>query len=289
MGSGVFLLCIGIIWLMVNFGALESFSVLGSIIALWPLILVVVGVNVIFKPYSLVKAGTWLLFFAAIVSYGLYIDKSYTGDGKGNAVFTEKISSETKSGKIKIGMGATKVSLDSKTENLFDAGTVKPVDYKMSYSKGKEEAKVKIVRDNYLPFNFKGNSRLSDFHLNENVDWDIEVDTGAASGTLDMKNLKVNKFSLNMGFGSMNLNFGDRSKKMSVDIKMGFSSVNATVPKSCGVKIKMKDGLSGSNVKSLGWEKKDGYYVSPNYETAESKIHMEVEAGLSSFNMKIVD
>lgn len=288
-GSGVFLLGIGIIWLLVNFGALESFSVLSSIIALWPLILVVIGVNVIFKPYALVKAGTWFLFLAAIVSYGFYIEKNYAGDSKGNAVFTEKISSETKSGRIKIGIGATKVLLDSHTENLFDAGTSKPIDYKMNYENGKEKAEVKLVKDNYLPFNFNGSSRLSDFHLNENVNWDIEVDTGATSGTLDMTGLKVDKFTLNMGCGSMNLNFGNRNEKISVDINMGFSSVNAAVPKTSGVKLKMQDGLTGSNVKSLGWEKKDGYYMSPNYETAISKIDMEVEAGLSSFNMKLVD
>ncbi len=289
LGFGVFLLTIGIIWLLVNFRLIEGLSILNSLIVLWPLILVVVGVNVIFKHNPVVKLVTWLLFLAVIISYGYFAETKYVENDKDNAVITEEISQETKHGEFNIAMGAEKIELDSKTRNLFDVNIARPVDSSVSYRDGKETAAINFEKKSYSPFNFRGGKQLSSFHLNEDVTWDIKVDTGAVSGRLDMSDLEVEKFSLNMGFGNMDLDFGTYSGKTLADINMGFSNVNAFIPKSSGVRVRMESGLTGSNLKALKWEKQGEYYISPNYDTAESKIDIELKAGLSSFNINLKD
>ncbi len=285
-GFGVFLLAIGVIWLMISFGHINVFSMISSFIVLWPLILVVIGFNVIFKRQAAVRGVTWFLFFALLISYSYFVEPKIKIDDKHSTKYktiSEKMDAEISSRKMGIKLGATKLEIDSDTEKLFDASVPQSTEYKTE--NGKE--KIYFKKESYIPVNFEGNLSLYKFHLNKNVDWDLDIDAGAISGRMDLSKLKVSKLKLDLGFGSMDINLGNLSEKTEVVIDAGFSSVNASVPKSSGVKIKIDSGLGNSNIKDLDWEKKDKYYISPNYDEAENKIDVEVDTGLSSFNINL--
>lgn len=78
-GFGVFLVCIGVLWLCISFGII-GWSIVYSFFKLWPLIFVVMGINIIFRDKAYVRAITWLLFLAVVVAYGFLGNGHFNND-----------------------------------------------------------------------------------------------------------------------------------------------------------------------------------------------------------------
>lgn len=71
MGFGIFLLLVGVTLLLINFGVI-NWSIFDALYDFWPALLIVIGVNMIFRHNEIVRAITWLLFFAALIAYSFY-------------------------------------------------------------------------------------------------------------------------------------------------------------------------------------------------------------------------
>lgn len=75
--NGIILIGIGILFLLINLGVIHfHWSIFHVLLQLWPLILIVVGINLILKNRYIVVIITWLLFFAAIITYGFVSQKN---------------------------------------------------------------------------------------------------------------------------------------------------------------------------------------------------------------------
>lgn len=292
-GFGVFLLTVGILWALMNMGVID-WSVFDSIFTLWPLIFVVIGINIIFRQSTAVRIASWLIFLAVIIGYGNFYDGGVhlgdyrNGSGqKAENVTIEKLT-ETKYGKASFGLGGTTFDLDSDTGNLLEASITDPnVKYRSSYENGNETAVIKFDRKNNFRFGEFRHDYSSNFHLNENVVWDLDVDTGAVQGTFDMTKLKVQKVDLDMGAGKLMLKFGDNYERTNVKIDAGASKIDLVIPRTVGVSVKMDGGLNSTNLSSLGWEKTDGYYRSPNYkDQGINKIDIDVDMGVGKFDIE---
>ncbi|HEY9062140.1 MAG TPA: hypothetical protein VIO64_16820 [Pseudobacteroides sp.] len=296
-GLGVFLLAIGIIWILISFNVI-SFSYVTtffiSAFKLWPLILIFIGVNLVFKYNSAVKTISWILYFSIVLSYGIIANPKIGFEGVkinldlGNrrnenyVKYSEKIKEATKNGKIDISLGATKINLDGNTKELFSADVPESVKLnKVDYSNNDKDVKIDLNKSHYFDFA----SKTCSFNLNKNVLWDIDMNTGAINGTMDMTDIKLKKLDLNIGASSIDMKFGSGYDKTKVDINAGASNINLTVPRSSGIRIKISKITNHTNLDSLGWNKNKDVYESPNYDKAESKIDMEVQMGISNFNV----
>ncbi|KPU42288.1 hypothetical protein OXPF_40730 [Oxobacter pfennigii] len=70
-GAGIFLVSLGLLFLLINFGVLD-WSIFEAFFDLWPGILIVIGLNIIFNNNRIIKIITWLIFLAAVIAYGYY-------------------------------------------------------------------------------------------------------------------------------------------------------------------------------------------------------------------------
>lgn len=285
---GFFILSLGILFLLVNIGII-NWSIMNALFDLWPVIFIVIGVNIIFKNNSIVRIITWLLFLAALVSYGYYFDTRWEEPGKGwtNNVSVEKYA-ETQKGELKLELGGTRISLDSTDANLVEAYISNPdVRNNVSYKNGKSTAVVKFERDRLVNIIPDGGRDESRFKVNDGMIWDIDIDAGAVNGTLDMSKLQVEKMDIDMGAGNLDLMFGDKHKYTNVDLDAGASSFEVVIPSTVGVKINMDGALNNTNLKDLNWNRRGNNYVSPNYDSAESRIDMDVDMGVGKFTVII--
>ena len=121
-GFGVFLLSIGVIILLFNLGVI-SWSIFSAMFYLWPLILVVIGVNIIFRRNWYVKLVTWVLFLAVVIGFSYY---SPEFRGRSNQLSTENpVSIEKpvgiKSAALRVSMGACSINVGSGTDKLLEA------------------------------------------------------------------------------------------------------------------------------------------------------------------------
>ncbi len=287
-GFGVFLLTVGIIWVLVSVGVI-SWSVFNALMVLWPLILVIIGVNIIFRNNEIIKAVAWVAFLAVVISYGYFFDNGVRNPGQemtaGRTVTVEK-RAEVQKGNLQIGFGGTRLSLDSNTSKLLEANIQDTgVTYKEETSG--DENNISFNKKTYKVTNFNSNlkNHYNTFHLSSEVPWDIDIDTGAVDGDFDMSELAVEKLSLDTGAANLSFTLGSRYANPIIDVNAGASKIEVNVPSDAGVKVRMDGALNATNFDGPDWEKKNGVYYSKNYEAASVKIDMDVDMGVGKFDV----
>lgn len=290
LGFGIFVLSLGVLLLLANAGVI-NWTIFNSLIDLWPLLLVMAGINIIFRHNEIVKVITWLAFLALIICYsifykgGLYINNAKWNTSN-NVRYEKKANVEE--GELKLDLAGTNFSLDSSSNYLVYA-TFKNFSIKNSIQEENGGKKEYIVFQQKHPagFNFNSNNEDCNFKINNAIFWDMDIDAGAINGSMDMSDLKVRNLKLDTGAANMKLIFGDKCSSMNAAIEGGASNIETYIPSSVGVKIRMETALSGNNLNELGWTKQGHDYISPNYDNASCKINMDVQMGAGKFNVNM--
>ncbi|KAB3531502.1 LiaI-LiaF-like domain-containing protein [Alkaliphilus serpentinus] len=285
--GGIILISIGVIFLLTNLGYL-NWSIFYSIIDLWPLILIAIGINTIFKKNKIVSAVTWILFFVILIGYGLYYQGSYnTNFVKGDELAID-YNPRVETGELNLKLGGTTFDINS-SENrllnaLYDGGYYKP---EIRYTKDNTHAII-TIENMSKRFQLMSRKNLdSKFKLNKDVIWNVDADVGAVKGTLDFSDLKIHELDIAMGAGKLDIIFGDSHTETRAKIDSGASDLDIYISDKIGAKIKLQGALNNSNLKSKGWRLIDDYYVTPGFEEAESKLILDVNSGVANINFHI--
>jgi hypothetical protein len=292
-GLGVFLISIGIIWVLVNLGII-NFSIFDSLLVLWPLVLIVIGVAVIFRESTLIKVVAWLLFLAVIVFYGSTVGNKATLKNKSeeNKRITIEKHEQTRFGELKLVLGGMNIDFDSKTHNLLEseigATYAEDVNYTLSYRNGKETAVINFTRAPKFVLERASVNSKSEFHLHEDVIWDMDIKVGAIRGTIDMSRLKVRSFNMDTGASSLNLICGNNHEESEIKINAGASNIKLSVPEEAGVRIKIKGLAISRNLDKPHWKKQDEYYFSPNYFNSKNKINIDIKLGAGKLSVNAI-
>lgn len=290
-GIGIFLLFAGILWLLMNFGIL-SWSILDAAFQLWPLIFVVIGISLIFSNNTIVRTGAWLVFLAAIILYGTFVPGNAgrnTADPNLQSNIAVEKPTETQNGLLKLGLGGANLEIGSTSTNLISGEfSDRDIEHSVKYENGNETAVVEIDKKRVTVINresISGNCQLS---LNDSVLWDMEMKTGAIRGDMDLSGLKVRNLDIDVGAAKLDLTLGSGYPATYVKMDAGASSIDVNVPAESGVKVKLDGALNGTNLGELGWSKQGDWYVSPNYDSASSKIDMDIDMGVGSFKVNVM-
>jgi hypothetical protein len=126
---------------------------------------------------------------------------------------------------------------------------------------------------------------LVQVHLNPAPVWDVRLDVGATKLNCDLQALRVSRLQVNAGAASIHLTLGDREPETSVDIDAGASSIVLRVPSSAGCEVHLDAPMSSKKLPGFIKEGK-GRYVTENFESAAKKVHIGVDAGVSSIRVE---
>lgn len=287
--GGLILILIGIFWLMTSFGVI-TWSFFDVMFRLWPLILVVIGINIIFRAKSYIRYITWGIFFITIVLFGFYSQYNYENNVDFNTSpnFVQEGNPEITSGKLKLQLGGGNIKINSIGDKLIKAKVPdSEVRKDIKFSNNNTKVDIDIEQKSEFVYLNKQKSYDYNFNLNDNVLWNIDIDTGAINGTLDFSNLKISKLDIDMGVSNLNLIFGDNQDNTKVDIGGGISNLEITIPDKLGVRVDFDGGIKNTNISKLGWKKTAHYYVSPNYDEAVNKLDIDVDTGIGKFDVRI--
>lgn len=309
---GVLLLFIGGVLLLENFNVIEFYW--RNVWRFWPVLLIILGINILFnKNNKQVGSIISLVIMLVTLSFlfvkgqqvpsrnfwwgdkfdrGVHIDIDDDDTSYSELSFSEPFvaGDANKNTILNLSAGGTSFELKGATDSLIYA-EMKKRNGQFMLTKEVSDT-VNIITFKMQGKNQKNNSwSLGDggndvsLHLNTSPVWDMRLKMGAGQVDFDLANYKVRHFNFNGGAAELNIKLGNLLPLADVHVKTGVADVTISIPESSGCRIQTKTGLSSKDF--VGFTKLDnGLYETPNYQAAANKILINLDGGLSSFEVK---
>lgn len=289
---GFLFIVLGVIWFLDNLNILqfELRYFIGGITDLWPLILVVIGINLLVKNKTIEKV-IWILFIFILIGYSMF--NQYNGI-QNNQSPNRSYSNEISSTAIEEGINKGKVDLDVGGMKFnVTSGTSEFVTLQSNLSTLSSDIDVNgneqrlHISNSGEAINFLSDTNYSfDINLNESIPWDFDIDCGAIDGSLDLKNINVQNLDIDMGAGRIEVDLGTKSTLSQLNIDSGVSQIIINIPKESGIRVKFEGALNTTNLSELDLiEQSTNNFISKNYERASSIYNFNVEMGLGEFKI----
>jgi hypothetical protein len=308
-GVGMTFIFIGVVWLLVKFGYL-NISIVRALIDLWPLIFVVIGLNIVFRRMPYIGAITWILFLCAILLYGSYIGAS----GRSYDLFGLTLPWETRIGNEQ---GSKTWTFSGTDSGSFDQDKIKnarKAEFTLALPAGSvkmgkagNEALSYVVPSNLYEidsdtlsgvaaFNFKtepglrfrdlNNTINNEFYLSPEVPWNLRIDTGAMESNFKFVEVPVETLVINMGAGEIDLEMGKLVERARVEVNCGAASIRLVAPRGVGVSVDYKGIVSENSLSKNGFVKTDGIYYSSDYNLAEAVIDLVIKSAVAEIDVQ---
>ena len=317
---GLILVLIGAAILLSNFGLLHFHW--WNIFHLWPIFLVIGGVNLVFahnrSPWATVLKIAVVILGIGLLLFGNFGDRhtfwpnshySFNSDDNnddnnkdsdddddsdssktnvkmtGKSSFTEPYKADIKIARLNISGGGTTYNLSGTTSQLFDAVTKDSNRYNFSTGKQDSVFVMDFKMKDHNGIDFDSDKNRADLSLNTNPEWEINVETGATKLDFDLSKFKVRELKLHGGAAAFDVKLGNPLAMTDVDIQTGVSAVEISIPENAACSIETDSGLSGNDFDGFN-KTTDNNYETPGYAAAKNKIHIHMSGGLSDFKVK---
>lgn len=301
---GLTLFGIGLILLLNNLDVIDFQW--RAIFRLWPLFIIIVGVNLLFSKSAFGKALSVLvtLFCIGMVLYVGMNEKETRSWRIGNFSWNDEDDRGVRYMKNYLSADYDTPVQEAKLEikgGLVEYEIEKPDPAYLFWSEvegvlGAHSLDVQQTDSTaHLYFSMKDQAKKRSWGYNEQNEakirlhpdpvWDIEMKVGAGAADFDLRQYKVSRLELNCGAASVDVKLGQPVGHSVVSVESGAASIDIDVPRNVACKIITRSSLSSKSFK--GFEKhSDGSYTSPGYTEAENRYTINLQGGISSFQVK---
>ncbi|WP_316773049.1 LiaF transmembrane domain-containing protein [Pedobacter frigiditerrae] len=313
---GVLLLFIGGVLLLENFNVIDFYW--GNVWDFWPVFIIIMGVNILFnrgesQTGSIMSLGILVvalgfLFFRGqerashrfwwgnhrdrVDRYEHYDnnddeDNDNDSDVKENYSAAFDAGDEARRTVLNLSGGGTSFKLEGQTDSLFTA-QVSGKNHHFGITKTTSDSVNTVAfkmqdKGRHKSWNI-GNGNDVKLYMNTAPNWELQLNMGAGSMDLDLTDYKVRTLNFDGGAAELDIKIGSLLPIADVNVKSGLADVKIKIPEGSGCRIKTKTGLSTKDFN--GFTKlSDGVYETPNYKTSTNKIFINLDGGLSSFEV----
>lgn len=285
--GAVFLLGIGIVFLLGNFGYL-SFSPWQVLLAIWPVLLVAIGVDVIIgKRRTIWTSLLGFLFITVVMIGSLWLAGIRL---PGNAAVTgEPISYATQGsdqGIIQLSPGVASLAIKPGTEDdVLLSGTIPESTRAQTITQQSQVEggviKVTLQSGGYRVFIPWGETNLStwDLEISPSIPVNLNVNMGAGDAKIDMNSLLISGLSYEAGIGQVKLSLPEAGS-FSGKVSSAIGQITLVVPDEVGLQIETGTALVVRSIPANYIKIAENLYRSPNYDMATSKINLQVDLAI---------
>lgn len=294
------LIGLGIIFLS-NSLDLVPWTVWGSLWRFWPVILILVGVQILLGRtgagwgISLVVAILLVIVLvgaavaASQAGWGVPIDMGTTAEGQTGTV--DKDLTRLQEARATIEFGAGRLALDSlptASDKLvvvdYTSGTLGRAPRLRLQEQGRVGI-LSITGGDGFRFGRTAEPDQWNVHLAQTIPLDLTVRLGAAEGILDLTDLKARTLNLDVGASSTVVRFPARAGTTRAFVNAGAASLTLEVPPGVGARIVADSGLASIDA-APRFSRSGGAYTSEDYQTAANRLEVELKAGVSSIRIQ---
>ena len=289
--GGVFIF-IGILWFLISKDMI-SFSIMATIVSFWPALLIILGLNIIFKENQLVKFVSVILVLILVV-FGIYFEDKdnsigfdigfVSGDG-------DNVNKSIDRGKIE----ETEMVLNLDYGDInFDSGSDSLIDFNIP-DNGMEYFYTEKTKSSKLTFSDKDNifkdekddneDRVYYYTLNEDVVWDMDINSGAIDGKFDFSDIHLRTLSINLGAGDIYMKIGSKEENCKIEVNSATIALEIDADEELGIVVKNSGPISEFNFDEDAFTKNGNSYTSKNYSSADKKLEIQLNTALSDISI----
>lgn len=287
------LIGVGVLLLIGNLGSgFDSvFRAVGSLVNLWPIAVIAVGVDMITAgKYRNAVIGVAVLIGLVSLFAAPRIGGTMAGTADPQDV---RIALDgAASVEVSIDMGVARLTLGS-SSSATDAvtGVVTPSRaerFEQNSSRRGSTLEVELRSHNARgPFNFGFFGSMTggtwDLNLTEEVPIDLEIDAGVGSSELDLRNVRLSGFDLDAGVGSVEATLPGGDYAGSID--GGVGSLTIRLPRGAPARIGVDTGLGGVSA-SGDFQRSGDVFTTANYDG--NGVRLAINAGVGNVRIETV-
>lgn len=287
------LITIGILLLLANMGMLPL-AFWEIAIRFWPLLLILIGLDVIFGRRSALGALAILVLWVALIGGMIWLASNQDGRfAFANAPVTDPISQplgDIKSASIDLQTGFSNCQVSALNSDSADLvkgtyGHGEGTHAVKTYSVTGSEARLGL-REEGNGFVFPGVSASRwDLGLYPQVPMALRVNGGVGRTNLDLSALNVTTLAIDTGIGTLDVTT-PKTGVVTMRINGGIGSATVNIPQGVAASIRTNAGLAGIQVDPTRFPKSGGTYQSPDYAGAANKISIDVDGGIGSISIR---
>lgn len=282
----VFAIGLGGIIILSNFGLL-AWNAWATLLRLWPLLIVAVGIDIIFARRAVWLSALWVLLIFALIGGALWL--ADVGPLRGEALESETIRQslgEVSQAEITIAPAVGQLYLSALTDSddliagsaLGGNSQWTRSDYRIQenqafYSLQSRDAVV-----------FPGNSAWEwDFSLTPEIPLDLETAMGAGEMRLELSELDLSDLEISQGVGNLRLELpaGDYS----VEVSQAIGQMVIILPVDGQVRLEVSRAIS-SFTPPPGFERSGDFYYSPDFETGADTILIDLSQAIGNITVR---
>jgi len=249
----ILLIGAGIIWLLVNLNVIEAVS-LNSLLRLWPLILVVIGLDLLFgHQSSWGGAVIGVLTVAAVVGFLIFGPSLGWTTGAESDAKVESFSvplEKTSSADIILHLAGQPVSIYplSNKVNLMEAeiGHTGILEHSVT---GTDVKTIRLSQSmqpgGWLSFDLSGWNLSWKVGITSEIPVNLTLEGGSGSVKTDLSGIKLGNLNASMGSGSSKFILPKSSKPYAAKVESGSGEIAITLPAQTNLTLEM-DSSSGS-------------------------------------------
>ena len=287
---GLLFVLIGVLLLLNNFGIIEVN--LSNIWQLWPVVIIGIGLSVLSPRGWLWGIISVILTIAmlGLVAFAVIDNLTYRDLRGWSNQDTKKLSDDTVNAAkidITIDTPATSLSLSSSDSRrgVEAIQQSKSMNLNIDAETRGDTRYVRIDSESSRRFWFRGGVANSlDIDLTRKLPVSLSIDTGAASVSGDLSQVKLKSLNIDTGASSIDLKLGAIEPRQEVVLDAGASKLAFKIPKSVGVRVESSGGLKSTSFEGI--EKvSESVYESKGFADSEKQITIRADLGVSRFEI----
>ncbi len=280
----------GVLLLLHNLGLLGGHG-WASLLRLWPLLLVALGIDLLIGRRSLLGALLSLLLIGMLLGGGVWLALSgrLPEPPAGERITLSYPLTDVTSAEVKLApaVASVRVMALNDSPNLLE-GTAQPfsgerITHQMSLTSGR--ARVEVRSEGRWGFTGLSPQQVTwDLAFNEGVPLSLEVDGGVGSVELDLARLTLERVELDLGVGETTV-YLPAQGAYTLIANGGVGRLDLVLPRNLPVRITASTGVGALNLPA-GLSRSNNAYTSANYAAAEEAVDISLNVGVGEVNVR---
>lgn len=295
----------GVILLLSNLGllAVNSWAMLWQ---LWPALLIVIGLDVMFGRRglwgSVISAVLALAVIGAVIAL-LVVAQNNPGilGAQAPIVFSADLSKRTEhitaplagveTADVRIDFHGGNASIYAQnSSNLIEGDVTYYGNLVKSISAVNGRAQINLENNllglSWPFFNGSGSTNWK-LGLNPDVLYDLNLNVGSGSYQLDLTKLNLHSLTIGEGSGTMSVDLPDRGQ-YTFGLEIGSGTASMRIPAGVAAHVEYHVGsgsVNAPNLRQISRDGRNGVYETPNYSQSGSYVVMNVNVGSGNLDL----